>query len=456
MFEAFRGGRWAALLPPLLLGTSALAASEPAPPAAVHRALPPPSARAQKLARLGERLGIHEEVRVENPCVTSSAGLCLRTALSPFFDSLDALSTGTAATPAVIAAFGNSLIAGDRIVDVVRQDLQATFGDAGRGVLFVDRLAKYGPRERAGVARGEWEPRTLGELKLAERPFGVTGIYHRALTPWASSRFPLQGEPHASLWWLDVPRVGALSVRADGHELARTRGTGDGAAHTLAFDIPEGAKALEVVAEGKDSVVLGVVLQKRAPGIVLDTLGVPSSDANLFLRAREDFFRDELVERDPRLLLFILGGNEAKRLEWGRANLAEVETGLTQFVRRARHAMPGSGCLVVGPIDAVRGGEGPSKLTQRPYLDEVVDIERRIALSEGCAFFDFFSAMGGTGSLARFVQAGLVHDDLVHPKGQGLDLLGQLLTDALLRAWVDSGEEPTRASLAPVTQEGTP
>ena len=178
--------------------------------------------------------------------------------------------------------------------------------------------------------------------------------------------------------------------------------------------------------------VLGVVLQHQRPGIVLDTLGVPSADANLFLRAHEDIFRAQLAERSPRLLLFILGGNEAKRLEWGRSKLAEVEDGLRSFVRRSRAAAPGSACLVVGPIDAVRG-KGPNKLAQRPYLDEVISIERQIALSEGCAFFDIFSAMGGSGSLARFVQAGLIHEDLVHPRSHGLDILGQLITDALLR-----------------------
>ena len=494
MFQASRGRRWAVvLLVPFLLGAllwaswpsgsepqaprrarsprapraaaspdkplrvaqaSAPAQAAPAPSAAapaVHRALPPPSPRALKLHHLGKRLGVHE-ARLEDPCVAPSGATCSRTALTPFFESLDALSSREAASPAVISAFGNSLIAGDRIVDVIREELGATFGDGGRGVLAVDRLADYGPRVRAGFARGGWEPRTLGEVKLAELPFGITGVYHRSTTARASSRFALESEPHGTLWWLDVPRAGQLSVHADGKELARAEPTGSGQAQALSFDIPEGARHLEVVAEGRGAVVLGVVLQHQRPGIVLDTLGVPSADANLFLRAREDIFRAQLAERSPRLLLFILGGNEAKRLEWGRSNLSEVEDGLRSFVRRSRAAAPGSACLVVGPIDAVRGGNGPHKLKQRPYLDEVISIERQIALAEGCAFFDIFSAMGGSGSLARFVQAGLVHEDLVHPRGHGLDILGQLITDALLRSWVDSGDPRRQAALAPLLQ----
>ncbi|HEX5747311.1 MAG TPA: GDSL-type esterase/lipase family protein [Archangium sp.] len=495
MFQASRGRRWAVvLLVPFLLGAllwasswsapadppaprharapraprpaaspekslrlaqaSAPAQAAPAPSApapAVSRALPPPSPRALKLYQLGKKLGVHEP-HLEDPCVAPAGTTCARTALSPFFESLDALSSRAASSPTVISAFGNSLIAGDRIVDVIREELGATFGDGGRGVLAVDRLAAYGPRVRAGFARGGWEPRTLGELKLAELPFGITGIYHRSTTTKASSRFALDREPRGTLWWLDVPRAGRLSVHADGQELARAEPQGSGQAQALSFDIPEGARHLEVVAEGRGATVLGVVLQHQRPGIVLDTLGVPSADANLFLRAREDIFRAQLAERSPRLLLFILGGNEAKRLEWGRSKLTEVEEGLRTFVRRSRAAAPGSACLVVGPIDAVRGGNGPSKLVQRPYLDEVISIERQIALSEGCAFFDIFSAMGGSGSLARFVQAGLVHEDLVHPRGHGLDILGQLITDALLRSWVDAADPRRQAALAPPLQ----
>src|SRR6218665_2386921 len=436
--------------PPALLARAPTPKAPP-PPAPIRRTRPAPSPRALRLHQLGEKLGTLAPA-MENPCVLPSEERCARTALGPFFDSLDALPSATATTPTVISAFGNSLIAGDRMGEVGREELGGAFGDAGRGVLLVDRLAPYGPRARAGFAQGEWEPRTLGEMQLAPLPFGISGVYHQSVSARARSRFTLEGEPRGTLWWLDAPEGGQLSVHSQGQVLATTEPQGDGQARTLAFDIPAGARALDVVADGKGAVVLGVVLQRPRPGIVLDTLGVPSSDASLFLRSTEDIFRAQLAERSPRLMLFILGGNEAKRLEWGRSNLEEVEEGLRDFVRRARAAAPGAACLVVGPIDAVRGGTGPQRLVRRPYLDEVITVERKIALAEGCAFFDIFSAMGGEGSLARFVEAGLVHDDLVHPRGQGLDLLGQLITDALLSAWVDSGGASPRAALTPTTE----
>ena len=99
---------------------------------------------------------------------------------------------------------------------------------------------------------------------------------------------------------------------------------------------------------------------------------------------------------------------------------------------------------MVGPLDAVLGPDAAKPFQQRADFLEVIDLERKISLEEGCAFFDMFAAMGGTGSLQRFQVRGLVHDDLVHPRGQGLDLIGELLGNALLKAWSETprAEQP--------------
>ncbi|MFP2934645.1 GDSL-type esterase/lipase family protein, partial [Pyxidicoccus sp. 3LG] len=342
--------------------------------------------------------------------------------------------------PTVIEAFGNSAdTPATASVDILRDD-------RGRG------LRARGPGPAAGgpawrpTAAGDapatagagWEPRTLGELRAPPLPFGITGVYHVATTAKARSRFKVEGEPRGTLWWLDVPRAGALTVSSDGQVLARTEPAGDGAPRITRFDIPPGATSVDVVAEGKGAVVQGVVLQHARPGIVLDMLGVPSADAGLYARMTDAILRPQLAERAPRLLVFFLGGNESKRLEWKRMDLEKLRADLKTLLRRSREAAPDSACMVVGPMDAVSGRGKGGALKQRPFLEAVVSAEREVATAEGCAFFDMYSAMGGQGSLERFHKAGFMHDDLVHPRGKGLDVLGHLVTQALLRAWVET------------------
>ncbi|WAS87234.1 MULTISPECIES: GDSL-type esterase/lipase family protein [unclassified Corallococcus] len=429
------------------------AVSLPAPPPSLprpvarsaFRALPPTTARAGQLHALATRLKAPGGT-VEDPCLEPGDTGCARSALSPFYAALDGLMRTPGTAPTVIAAFGNSLIAGDRIVDVVRDELVAGFGGAGRGVLLVDRMAPYGGRGRTAAVSNGWQPRTLGELKAPPHPFGITGVYHLATESRARGRFKLEGEPRGTLWWKDVKGAGRLVVSVDGAVLTRTEPQEDGAHRTTSFDLPEGAKWLDITAEGKGAIVQGVVLQKAGSGIVLDMLGVPSADATLYARMEEDALKAQLSQRDPKLLLFFLGGNESKRLEWKRTDLPTVRQDLAALLRRVRAAAPGSACMVVGPMDAVQDGHAKGKpLTQRPFLQAAIQAEREVALAEGCGFFDLYSAMGGAGSLARFNQAGFMHDDLVHPRGQGLDLLGQLVSDALLAGWVNEGVVPAPA-----------
>ncbi|GMU02424.1 hypothetical protein KH5H1_65440 [Corallococcus caeni] len=435
----------AAAAPSVVPSSASVSAPARSTGRSAFRALPPTTERAGHLHALATRLKAPGGA-VEDPCVEPSDTGCARSALTPFFRALDGLLEGTAKTPTVVAAFGNSLIAGDRIVDVVRDELVAGFGHAGRGALLVDRMAPYGGRSRTAAVSNGWQPRTLGELHAPPHPFGITGVYHVATENRARGRFKLDGEPRGTLWWKDVKGAGRLVVSVDGAVLARTEPQGDGASRTTSFDLPAGAKWLDVTAEGKGAIVQGVVLQKDAPGVVLDMLGVPSADATLYARLEEDALKAQLAQRDPKLLLFFLGGNESKRLEWKRTDLPTVRQDLAALLRRARAAAPGSACMVVGPMDAVQDGHAKGKpLTQRPFLEAAIQAEREVALAEGCGFFNLYTAMGGAGSLARFHQAGFMHEDLVHPRGQGLDLLGQLVSDALLAGWANEGAVPAPA-----------
>jgi lysophospholipase L1-like esterase len=405
-----------------------------APPAS--RRLPERTAEERELEQLAKQLGA-PGAYMENPCVEWSGPFCVRTVLEPLFAGLDGLRSGTAPSRVTVAAFGNSLIAADRIVDIVRERLTRQFGNGGRGLLLVDRLADYGPRSRTSHSASGWGVHTVGDIKRSPLPVGLTGVVHVASTPKARSRFELAGETQGTLFWLDKG-AGPIELRVNGQPLVTTQPGNTGRQQRTDFTLPEDAKTLDLIALQRGTAIHGLALDRPKPGFVLDTLGVPAADANLFLTADEQMVTEQLRARSPALVLMMLGGNEVKRLQWGRSTIDKVEWDLRRFIHRVQQAAPGSACLVVGPLDAVLGPDSSRPFQQRADLLEVIELERRIAQEEGCAFFDMFTAMGGTGALRRFHTRGLVHDDLVHPRGKGLDLLGAMLSDALLRVWSDT------------------
>jgi lysophospholipase L1-like esterase len=68
---------------------------------------------------------------------------------------------------------------------------------------------------------------------------------------------------------------------------------------------------------------------------------------------------------------------------------------------------------------------------------DLVAIQRRVALSHGAAFWCTFDAMGGEGSMARWVKSRppLGGGDLTHPTPLGAEVLGDMLADALVKGY---------------------
>jgi lysophospholipase L1-like esterase len=333
----------------------------------------------------------------------------------------------------VVEVLGNSLIAGDGVVDVLRARLVARFGDAGRGLVLADRMASYGGRSRSAAAASGWKASTIAPPFKHPWPFGLTGVHHTSEDSGATSTFELRGETSAEVFWLDRPEATPVVVSVDGAPMAVLEPQRERAGRRTRVALPAGARTLTLEAKGAGAVIHGVTLEKEQPGVMLDMLGVPSADAALFLTTDAAIFADHLAARRPKLVVLMLGGNEVKRINWGRSTAESVENDLRALLGRIKGAAT-TACWVIGPPDAVVRRPG-SAFTPREHLEEVIAIERKVALEQGCAFFDLFQAMGGSGSIKRFHQRQLMHKDRIHPKGRGLDVLGQLIADALSQAW---------------------
>jgi hypothetical protein len=91
--------------------------------------------------------------------------------------------------------------------------------------------------------------------------------------------------------------------------------------------------------------------------------------------------------------------------------------------------------LVVAPLDRAETRDG--KLVTKRVILDLVAIQERVALAHGAAFWNLFDAMGGEGSMARWVRARpqLAGGDLTHPTPLGAETLGDLLAEAIVWAY---------------------
>lgn len=415
----------------------------------------PTAKRAARLREKHRALGM-PGAAIDNPCVdAASDDDCARTALDPFFATLDGIARGDAQARANVLVFGNSLIASDHLTDIVRDELVARFGDGGRGYLLVDRLSKVaGRRVRTGTGTETWAIRNFAQdppLPEGLR-FGFAGSLHEATVDGEATTWSPDGARTGRLFWLDTGK--GLRVLADGVEVLRVAARKDAAVAPVAkaadFRVPPGAKKLALLADA-GARVFGVALERETPGVIVETIGVPAASARLYVDATDGaIFREQVKDRDPALVTLMLGGNETRGIAYGNITPAVFEQKLNALLDRVEEAAPRAACLIVTPIDAAKTTTGSEELVTREEITSIIDVERRVARARGCAFFDLFSAMGGRGALQKMRAAELVSDDLVHPTARGGDVLGQLIADALLQGYVDTAAP---RGVAPFTRE---
>ncbi|MCC6333613.1 MAG: hypothetical protein IT380_06465 [Myxococcales bacterium] len=403
---------------------------------------------ARKLDALARTVGA-QHVDIEQGCRVEGTHGCEEEALGPFFNALAEMKAGTREMPVHVVHLGDSLIASDYITGKARKRLQARHGSGGGGFFFVDRpTPNAGLATRTGRATEGWEIERLTDRSRTS-VLGLTGVAFAAGDETLSTSFDASDARLADVLYLRQPGGGLIDVRVDGKMVAQlsTREKGR-AADVLRVPLPENARTLTVSTRGRVA-LYGVAMEEARSGVVYDSIGLPGATADTFLRANEAAFASQLEARDPALVVLMLGGNEAFELAQKRITSEKATENFRALIERIRAGAPAAACLLVSPMAAgIRTVSGA--ITPRPGTKDIGEAIRTAALDSGCAYWDMFAAFGGDEALQRWLDKGLMSEDLFHPRALGGDLLGHLLDLALTRAQL--GQEPATQAPVPVTR----
>ena len=93
--------------------------------------------------------------------------------------------------------------------------------------------------------------------------------------------------------------------------------------------------------------------------------------------------------------------------------------------------------MIMSLIDHATRVEGVVRT--RGIVPRLVASQRKVALQEGCAFFDTFTAMGGMNAFARWLRARpqLGAPDLNHPTYAGQGVIATLVYRALMQRYAE-------------------
>ncbi len=370
-----------------------------------------------------------------NPCLEGSDDGCRRWALDGFYHALEQTSEKKGITR--IGYFGDSIIALDKVTSFLRTKFQERFGNSGPGFFQMVPLWKWLKHAQIALHGREWETETMLFPKRKRKYFGYGGVLARTIGPGATTTLKIRDGAKTApnrmeVYYLKNTEGGSFHIKVDDKVLATvdTRGPmGLGATREVRFQ----SGSSFTVEAGKGGVLLltGIVLERTDPGVVLDSMSLTGGRLIHFTKNNQAHFNHVLGQRRPNLIIFHFGINEA---DTGIEPDYVEKVGA--FLRSIRAARPGMSCLIAGPSDKVTKKYGT--YVTKSIIHYIIKVQKQLALTSGCAFFNTWEAMGGEASIVRWHEhrPRLAIGDLTHITDAGGDLLGSIIYLELMKGYI--------------------
>ena len=327
-----------------------------------------------------------------------------------------------------VAWFGDSFTEYDIWVGDFRDGLQKHFGGEGLGWLPLWSRAPFYHR-RLWVHAKDWEvsQSTSGGSDLV----GLSGYAYRAKS---KSRTEYRPNPRAKrkekfqkvsfIYRSNISSQIKLKTSDTTYNLELEQG-----GINIATTDLKGETRLEVETHSEGETFFYGMISESPQGVFIDNLSIQSQTGKEILSCPPSDFKRFLQLRDYQLVVLQLGLNiysptQKNYSAWGRT----VRT----VVGRIREMLPDAAIMLVGIGDRAFLNRG--KIDLPSSLPDFINYQRGLANSLNCLFWDTQKAMGGRGSIIRYVKKRppLAAKDHIHLKFRGGAILGGKMLKSMI------------------------
>ena len=356
--------------------------------------------------------------------------------MKTFYEALARTARGVPGAVTRIGHWSDSAVAQDGLTSVARRLLQKQFGDAGHGFILATRATRFYHHQGVRFTTRDWKRYRLTHANASDHRYGYGGVRARGNKKSAATFGTVdKGEvgravSRFEIFHLKGPGQGSLELRLDSQKPRRITAAAPAWEDAVyAVEVPDGPHLLRLRVPRGTVNVYGVALEREGPGVVYDTLGLVGLFGARFGKLDPGHWKRQLSLRRPDLMIILLGGNTLGFPFW---SAAKYEKGFVTMIKRFREGRPEASCLVISPLD--HGERHRGTIRSKVKLKPMIEIQRRVALANGCAFFSLFDAMGGEGTMGRWARSKprLVSGDLTHVSRYGARVLGALIYKSLM------------------------
>ena len=370
-----------------------------------------------------------------------------RAYLAAFYAALDSASS----KPVRVVHYGDSQIEEDRITNILREKWQKQYGGGGVGLIPLHQTIPTRTIRQKLSINGVVQTTQKGpkryivygpkSMRLTDSDdYGVMGqvaVMDTTLVPGSDSVVlhvePLdkKRKPHNYF-----NRVRVLTDSVEGYILAQDTMLNPipDTRHPLLYTLPDSTTKCEIHLQGKGN-VYGVSLETPM-GVIVDNIPMRGCSGNIFTKIDSVQLSDFYRESNTRLIILQFGGNMIPQTENPSTISGYVRSTMRQQVRYLRTCAPEASILFIGPSDMSTNIDGEMVTYPLvPYMDRLL---KKMAQEEGIAYWSMYEAMGGKGSMVRWVENGLAGSDYVHFTRAGANNIGKKLYNWLMSYQSDS------------------
>ncbi len=326
-----------------------------------------------------------------------------------------------------VAWLGDSMIEGDYLTQTFRKKIQQFTGGFGVGFIPATSVTAEFRTTASHKWEGEWVEENFKTKELSGNLFISGHLFHTKDgelrikdNTVKDSAQPLE----KSL--ICGPVSGAVNILVNGqprqitaNKLVNRLVLDSGVSHSISIKVQD-----------EKLPVYGLSMEPQN-GVVVDNFSFRGI-TGLELNKLDTSFLKAIQEENPYdLVVLEYGANLMFRpndsdYSWFQKHIIPV-------IRRLQKAMPNAEFLIISTADrAFKYGE---TFQTALGINNLIKIQADLAYSNGDAFFNMFSSMGGAGTIVRWAEGSptLANKDYIHPNLKGSEILGSIFYDAFLK-----------------------
>jgi lysophospholipase L1-like esterase len=334
-----------------------------------------------------------------------------------------------------IFQFGGSHIQADIWSDRIRKHFIniMPYQNGGRGLFFPYTLAKTNnPYYYKVTYTGEWEG-YRNSVKKHVSEFGLTGITAKTKDSLASFKIYFRGDDTPKYTFNKIKVLHnndstgyCIRLKSDTTALIAI----DDSIGYTEFYLKSSLDTIEFEVYKTDSIqkefaLYGIVLENDDPGFVYTSIGVNGASVPSYLRC--NLMEKHLTLFHPDLVIFSIGINDAYDRDFCSNCYESNYDSLISIIKTANPNVP---IIFTTNNDSYYKRRYPNK-----NAELVRETMIKLAKKHGGAVWDMYGIMGGLGSIKTWQKHRLAKSDKIHLTKEGYELMGDLLFEAIIKAY---------------------